>query len=311
MIISASTRTDIPAFYSNWLLKRIKEGYVLVRNPYNARQVTKYVLDPDTVDAMLLWTKNPIPLLSRIDELKPFHPYFFVTITPYGREIEPYVPDKKKILESTIQLAKTLGKDSVCLRYDPILLTERYTIETHAKAFRYIAEAISGVIGEVVISFLDVYEKTKRNFKEGRALTCQEQRQIAKVFSEIAKEYGITIKTCAEEIDLTAFGIKNSGCVSKETMERHLGGSIKEKKHPPERENCMCMETKDIGAYHSCLHGCRYCYANANHEVALTNYKKHNENSPFLIGELTKDDVIKEAKQVSFFDGQIRLDFIE
>ncbi|MDO5294696.1 MAG: DUF1848 domain-containing protein [bacterium] len=311
MILSASTRTDIPAFYSEWLIERIRKGYVLVRNPYNACQVTKYRLDPEVVDCITLWTKNPIPILSHLKELRPFHPYFFVTITPYGKEIEPKVPDKRMVIEAVRQLSKELGKDSLCVRYDPIIITNRYTKEFHEKVFRQLISVLHGHVTEYVISFVDIYEKTKRNFKEAMPLTQDEQEWIADKFSKIAKEYGIVIKTCAEGIDLTKYQIENSGCTSRQVMERHLNTSLKQRKLVPDRQYCTCIESKDIGAYNSCLHGCKYCYANYSEKAVKSNYLKHDPHSPFLIGELREEDYIKLAKQESDIDGQIRLTFMD
>ncbi|MDO5520336.1 MAG: DUF1848 domain-containing protein [bacterium] len=311
MIISASTRTDIPAFYTEWMMERIREGYVLVRNPYNACQVTKYLLDPNVVDCITLWTKNPMPILPHLEELIPFHPYFFVTITPYGREIEPKVPEKRKVIEAVHYLSKVLGKDSVCVRYDPIILTDFYTKEYHEKAFRQLVKALGHKVSEYVISFVDSYEKTKRNFPDAVPLARSEQEWIAEAFSRIAREYEITIKTCAEGIDLTKYQIENSGCTSRAVMERHLGTTIKNVRSIPDRDYCTCIESKDIGAYNSCLHGCKYCYANFSQKTVESNYKKHDPKSPFLIGQLRDEDCIKQAKQESILDGQIRLDFMD
>lgn len=310
MIISASTRTDIPAFYSDWLYKRIEEGFVYVRNPYNMHQVTKYLLTPDVVDAIVLWTKNPIPMVDRMEEIQAFHPYFFVTVTPYGKEVEPGVPPKELVLQAMCTLSNRLGKDSVALRYDPIFVDDKYTVEYHTESFRNMMFQLEGVITDCVISFVDLYEKTKRNFKELKTVTMDQVEEIASEFSKIAKEHGIRIKTCAEAVDLSKYGIFNSGCISREMMERHLKTTIKAKPHSPNRSNCTCIESKDIGVYNTCLHGCRYCYANYNEKMVRANMLQHKKDSPFLIGGPRLNDIVTVAKQESIVDGQIRFDFL-
>ena len=193
MIISTGMRTDIPAFYSEWFVNRIKEGYVLVRNPYRREWVTRYELTPEVVDAIAFCTKNPAPMMKYMDILKPFGQYWFVTITPYGREIEPNVPDKKKVMEDFITLSKTLGINCVGWRYDPIFITDKYSIDKHISEFESMAKTLSGYTKVCVISFIDLYEKVKRNFPEARTVKPNERIEIGKAFAEIGKKYGITI----------------------------------------------------------------------------------------------------------------------
>ena len=156
MIIQTGMRTDIPAFYSDWFARRLREGFVLVRNPYNPQVVTRYELNPAVVDAIGFCTKNPAPMLRYMDLLKPYGQYWFVTITPYGRDIEPMVPDKHQILDDFRELSKMVGIRSTGWRYDPIFLSDRYTKQYHLKAFRQIAEALDGYTETVVISFIDL-----------------------------------------------------------------------------------------------------------------------------------------------------------
>ena len=152
MIIQTGMRTDIPAFYSKWFLNRIKEGYVLVRNPYDFQSVTRYSLSPDVVDLIAFCTKNPAPMLPGMDALKDYGQYWFVTITPYGRDIELNVPDKEKVMEDFKRLSDIVGINSVGWRCDPILLTERYTLERHIDDFRHMAKTLSGYTQSCVIS---------------------------------------------------------------------------------------------------------------------------------------------------------------
>ena len=175
MILQTGMRTDIPAFYSRWFLKRLREGFVLVRNPYDPQSVTRYRLDPSVVDLMGFCSKNPAPMLPHLDALRDYGQYWFVTITPYGRDIEPHVPDKEQVMEDFKRLSDAVGPDSMGWRYDPILINEQYPVERHIRDFEHMAKALSGYTESCVISFLDLYEKVKRNFPEARELRREER----------------------------------------------------------------------------------------------------------------------------------------
>ena len=185
MILNTGCRTDIPAYYSRWFYNRIKEGYVCTRNPYRKDQVLKYRLDPAVVDILCFCAKNPAPMLPRLAELDHFRQFWFVTLTPYGKEIEPNVPDKRTVLESIRQLSAAVGSKAVGWRYDPIFITEKYSVEYHLQAFEKMASVLQNRVNSCVISFLDLYEKTKRNFPAAQAVTEQEQKYLATRFAEI------------------------------------------------------------------------------------------------------------------------------
>lgn len=308
MIINASARTDIPAFYSEWLFQRLKEGYVYVRNPYYPTQVTKYLLNTEVVDSLVFCTKNPHPLLKRLDELKPYHPYFFVTITPYEKEIEPYVPPYQNIIKDIQYLSQQLGSHSVSFRYDPIFLNQYYTIEKHIETFDEITQQLEGYTQECVISFIDLYAKTRKNFPGIQEVTLEQQNELARVFSKIAYQRGIHIKTCAENIDLSEYGIGHEGCITREILKDVTGYSMKELKSQPLRKACHCYPSRDIGEYNTCMHGCLYCYANEDKKLVLQNYHRHDPLSPLLIGHIHEDDIIKQAKQESYIERQLSLD---
>ena len=308
MIISTGMRTDIPAFYSEWFVNRIKEGYVLVRNPYRREWVTRYELTPEVVDAIAFCTKNPAPMMKYMDILKPFGQYWFVTITPYGREIEPNVPDKKKVMEDFITLSKTLGINCVGWRYDPIFITDKYTIDKHISEFESMAKTLSGYTKVCVISFIDLYEKVKRNFPEARTVKPNERIEIGKAFAEIGKKYGITIKGCAEGQELATYGVDCTGCQTQDTFEKAIGGNLIVPKKKSPRAECSCLLGNDIGEYDTCGHLCRYCYANTSRENVKRNMKRHNPNSPFLVGEPQKNEEIHPARQESWRDNQISLE---
>lgn len=300
MIINTGCRTDIPAFYSKWLMNRIREGYVLVRNPYYKSQVTKYSLSPDVVDCLAFCTKNPKPMLQYLDDLDKYKQYWFVTITPYGKDIEPMVPDKEDVIRSLKVLSKHIGVDSIGLRYDPIFIGNGFDVKRHIDCFEEIIRSLKGYTQNCTISFLDLYEKVKRNAPNIKPPTKEEQIELAKEFCRIGKENDMTIHSCCEKDYLSEYGLKCNGCMSQEIVEKSIKCSL----NPPKRKNlrseCNCLMGNDIGAYNTCGHLCKYCYANANKGLVLENMKKHNENSPFLIGGHEDGGKITDARQKSW-----------
>ena len=226
------------------------------------------------------------------------------TITGYGRDVEPNVPTINESVSTLIELSKKIGKEKVIWRYDPILLTKRYTKEYIIKAFDYIASKVCNYINRVVFSFVQIYKKLETNFPEIVPFTDNDKDEILRGISQIAKKYGLRIQTCGMEEDyLEKYGIEKSGCTTKELIKDIYNIEYKLKKEGKLRHGCHCLEIRDIGAYDSCPNGCKYCYANQNYKVACYMYKyNHNINSPMLIGNLKKDDIIKEANQKSFID---------
>ncbi len=279
-----------------------------MRNPYYEEQVTRYSLHPEVVDCLLFCTKNPGPVLSRIHELDAFASYWFVTITPYGKEVEPHVPPVEQVIHDSRELAKVVGSHRVCWRYDPIFIDGKYSVEQHIASFRRMAKVLSGYVDECVISFIDLYAKTKRNFPGIRAVEAAEKVQLARAFSRIGKQYNIILKTCAEAIDLRPYGIQSSGCMAQEVMEKAIGSKMKNMRHKPQRANCgCCVPSRDIGAYNTCLHGCKYCYANYDQEIVKNNMCRHDPDSPLLLGKLSDNDIVRAAVQESYVDRQLEL----
>lgn len=307
MIINTGCRTDIPAYFSEWFFNRIKDGYVYVRNPYYQNQVTKYKLAPEVVDCLAFCTKNPAPMLPRIHELDSFGQFWFVTITPYGKEIEPHVPPKEKVMEAFKKLSTIIGAEKIGWRYDPIFITSKYTLAKHIEDFEKMASVLAGSTHDCIISFIDLYEKTKRNFPGVKEVTREECSIMGSEFVRIGKKYNIQIKTCVEGQELSKFGVDCSGCVTKPVIERAIGNSLKVPQKKSTRAGCNCVLGNDIGVYNTCGHGCVYCYANYDEKTVRENIKKHNPNSSFLIGGNMDGDVLKDARQESFIDGQITL----
>jgi DNA repair photolyase len=310
MIIQTGMRTDIPAFYSDWFANRLREGFVLVRNPYNPSAVTRYNLNPDVVDMIGFCSKNPAPMLKYMDLLKPYGQYWFVTITPYGKEIEPNVPDKETVMETFCRLSKIVGVNSIGWRYDPILIDQTWSVDRHIEVFSYMAAKLAGFTKICVISFIDLYEKVKRNFPEARTVSLDDQKTITSAFVKIGKQNDIVIKPCGESKSLETLGADCSGCMTVRTFETAIGQNLKVPPNPNNRKECACYLTGDIGAYNTCGHLCRYCYANADRNVVLRNMNLHDPESPFLVGKGMPEDLVHQAKQKSWIDRQMRFDLI-
>lgn len=302
MILSVSRRTDIPAFYTPWLINRIREGYVQVRNPMNYHQVSRVDISPDVIDCIVFWTKNPAPLFPYLQEISNRYPcYFQYTLNAYGREMEPGLPSLEERIGGFRQLSAALGSKKVIWRYDPILLSERYTVAWHTDQFRIIAKALQGSAERCVISFVDLYEKVKKNLNGLGVRECRndEMQALAAAFSEIAKETDLVLQTCAEMVDLAEYGIVHGCCVDAELISEITGWKIKAKKDPNQRSECGCVESVDIGQYNTCSHGCRYCYATFNPQSVETFSARHDPESPFLVGGPELGDNVKDRKMKS------------
>lgn len=307
MILNTGSRTDIPAFYSEWFYNRIKEGYIYTRNPYNPKLIHSYKLDPSVVDVLVFCTKNPEPMIKRLDEIAHFKQFWGVTLTAYGKDIEPHVPNKHRIIECIKVLSNRFGSQSVEWRYDPLFLSDKYTKEVHLRSFEHIANKLSGSIEVCVISFIDLYQKTIKNFPSVNEVCLEEQIELIKAFVEIGKKYNIRIKTCLENKILEDYGLDTSGCLTQSVLEKSLNQRLNIPKQTQAREGCDCLLGNDIGSYNSCGHGCVYCYANYDMKLVRENMKKHNKNSPLLIGELNSEDIIREMSQASYIDTQLSL----
>lgn len=305
MILNTGSRTDIPAYYSDWFYNRIRAGFVLVRNPYYPLQITKYLLNPEVVDMIVFCTKNPAPMMDRISLLSEFDTFWFVTVTPYGKDIEPWVPPSHEVIGSFQQLSSRIGSRKMSWRYDPVLITDEYPVEYHIEQFDQMAEALSGYTEQCVISFIDLYEKTKRNFPGVRPVTRSEQERLTAAFSETAKKHGLQIHLCCEAADLVRENVDADGCMSRSVLERASGCKLDVPGGKRPRAECSCLLGADIGAYNTCGHGCLYCYANYDQRTVMQNMRSHDAASPLLVGNITEEDVIKEAEQKSWKNRQM------
>ncbi len=343
MLINISGRTDIVNHYSDWMFKRFEEGYVFSRNSLFPNSVRRYELTPDKVDCVIFGSKNFAPVLERIHEItEKFHTYFYYTfscrsaparracitvcpkgytITAYGKDVEPGVPDIDISMETFLKLSQIVGRQRVAWRYDPILLTKKYTfsrtsaparraciavcpkgytIETHFKTFERISECLAGQFDRCIFSFVEMYKKHEVNFPELIPLTETEKDVLAEGIGKIAAKYGFILQTCGPEENYAKYGIDTSGCVTLDILGQANNLKFRQLKHKGFRKGCHCMESRDMGALNSCPNGCKYCYANKNAELPRENFKLHDPDSPLLIGHLKETDRLEPGSQKSF-----------
>lgn len=283
MIISASRRTDIPCFYSEWFMNRIKAGRVLTRNPMNRAQVKTVPLTPDAVDCFVFWTKDPLNMLDKLPALDGagFQYYFQFTLTPYGKDVEKNLRDKNDIERTFIELSRLIGKNRVIWRYDPIILNDLFNIAYHENEFERLCAKLGEHTGSVTISFVDVYAKLRTDLI--REIRKNEMHELAGRLSVIARRYGLAAKACCESEDLLAYGVERASCIDGTLIESITGRPLDIKRDKNQREGCGCCSSTDIGAYNTCKNGCVYCYANHSAASINKNAAFHDPLGEFLI----------------------------
>ena len=293
MILMVSGRCDIVAFYTDWFMNRIKAGFVDVRNPFNPKLVSR--INFENVDGIMFCTKNPIPIVNRLEEIK--KPILFhITITPYKEDIEPNVPNKKDIIEAVKKISNIIGKEFVTVRYDPIFINDKYTLDYHIKAFNKLCSLLDGYASRILISFIDEYKNVRKNYKylNYRELTEEDYKTIGIEFSKTAKSHNMKVFTCFEERNLTEYGFMKDDCLSAKIAYELTGKLFNGNWMARKEKRCNCIPMVDIGSYNTCSHLCKYCYANYDEINVYNNMKLHNPNSSLLIGNLNSDDIIKE-----------------
>lgn len=288
MILSVSRRTDIPAFYSEWFFERVRKGFLYIRNPMSAHQVSRVKITPDVVDCIVFWTKNPAPMLARLDELSEYDYYFQYTLNNYGKDVEPNVPDIEQRIKTFISLSEKIGREKVIWRYDPILFSDKFTARFHLESFKYIAERLKSHTEKAVVSIVDVYpSKNSSNLSRigAKKLPADELEAFMAEIAEIARKNGLVTATCAEDIPLEKYGIEHNSCIDKALIER-ITNSVLKVKQDGQRPNCGCVKCDDIGSYDTCPHGCVYCYANYRPSVVAEKIKRYDVDSPILCDEI-------------------------
>jgi hypothetical protein len=290
MIISASYKTDIPAFYGEWFINRLRAGYCMMLNPYN-RRAYRVDLTPEAADGFVFWTKNLGPFLSVLEEVHQRGYPFVVqyTITGYPRALESSVIDAQRAVEYFRQVAATYGPRVAVWRYDTIVFSSITPLDFHLRNFEHLAQALQGSTDEVVISFAQIYQKAKRNMNKAATqhnFTWEDppdevKHDLASKLAQIAQTYGMQISMCGQR-QFVAPGIVDASCVDIVRLSDIAGKPIiaAKKSH---RAKCGCFASKDIGEYDTCPHGCVYCYAVQNRELARQNYKAHDPRNEFLL----------------------------
>lgn len=307
VIVSASRSTDIPAFYADWFLERLKAGYSVWVNPFNQ---ARYRVSFADTRMMVFWSKNPRPLLERLDEVESlgFKQYYFqFTLNDYVAEgLEPNVPPVAERIDTFRRLARRIGKERVIWRFDPLLLSGSLTVDVLLEKIASIGHELQGATEKLVFSFADIqaYRKVGKNLSgtNCREFSSEEKIEFAKGLRDVNLSLGLEMATCAEDIDLSEYGIKHNKCVDDDLMVRLFhddaklmdfigaeydmidGWTIKKsRKDKGQRKACGCIVSKDIGAYNTCPHLCRYCYANFSDTMVMRNWSRvRNEEGECL-----------------------------
>ncbi len=306
MILSASRRTDIPAYYSTWFLNRLKEKYVLIPNPRNANRLGRVEFSPDNVDCIVFWTKNPAPMFDKLDMIEKmgYSFYFQFTLTPYDRSVERRLPPKSELLRTFRELSRRIGPERVVWRYDPVIVNESFSIAWHLERFRELCGELCCSTRRCVFSFIDPYAHIGNGF---HGMSREEMLAAAGGFSKIAADYHLPLFTCAEEIDLSGFQIGHSACIDPKLIEQVTGSAIHAKKDSGQRPACGCVESVDIGAYDTCLNGCTYCYATTSEKAVRRRVLAHDPKSPLLTGVPRGDELITDRTAPSQKSAQLSL----
>lgn len=256
-IISASRRTDIPAFFAGWFMERVKIGFWDVKNPYNAKQVKRVVLEDN--DIIAFWTKNATNLLPYLPFLTKYNCCFFFTLNGYGKQLEPHVPTKEYLLSVFRTLGTAVGKEKVIWRYDPLIITEQTNAAWHIRNFSYLSEQLSGYAKRVIISYYDAYRHSQKRLQAKGIYHRQEAEFLPATLRAIAEKNGFTLQSCCNRMN----GIEKSGCLSSDWLQELFPLPLPPKAKG-QRKECLCIESVDIGSYNTCKHGCLYCYATKN-----------------------------------------------
>ena len=300
MIISASRRTDIPALYSKWFLNRLEAGFVMVPNPRTPSRLGRVELSPDNVDCIVFWTKNPAPMLDKLDRIEAmgYRFYFQFTLNPYGKTIERNLPPKTELASVFAELGQRLGAERVVWRYDPVLLDSTHSVRWHYERFDELCEKLHPFTRRCVLSFIKPYRHIASLFQKMRT---QEMIAVASGFSKTAEKYGLSLFACAEETDLVKYGIERASCIDRALIEQIAGSGIRARKDAGQRPACACIESVDIGIYDTCTNRCVYCYAVTRLNTALRHSQNHDPEAPMLTGypaggEIVVDRTTKSRK---------------
>jgi hypothetical protein len=300
LIVSASRRTDIPAWYGDWFMNRIRAGVVLVRNPMNPRQVRRVSLRPEHVDGIVFWTKNPSPFLRHLNELDALDvPYYFqVTLTPYGPLLEPGLPPKEELVQAFLRLSSRLGSERVLWRYDPIVLCDGVDEAYHRAEFGRLASLLCSATTRCTISFMHPYRSVRTRLKHigVREPDRRLKKTLAEDLAATASSLGIRVVSCADRELESCSRVHAGKCVDDTLLTRIGGNTVRAVEDPYQREACRCVRSVDIGEYDTCPHACLYCYGWRSVALVRKKLALHNPNGKLLIGELGDEDRVTDAQ---------------
>ncbi|WP_461209574.1 DUF1848 domain-containing protein [Desulfocurvus sp. DL9XJH121] len=297
MIISASRRTDIPAFYARWFMNRLRQGWCAVPSPYAHARVARVSLRPQDVDALVFWTRNPLPMLPFLDELKQdFKFYFQVTLLDEPRALAPRCPDAASGLEAILRLSRAVGPERVVWRYDPICLCRATDAAHHLAAFDGLSRRLAGRVRHCVISFFAPYVKAVRRIVGlgvpellPEPLPCAAMSSLAGRLAELASARGMALEWCCPPRGAALPpGVSRGACIDPEIL-ADLGAPAPSGTDRGQRPGCGCAPSRDVGMYDSCVHGCAYCYATSSPGRARANFAAHDPLSPSLVGRHLPD----------------------
>ncbi len=295
MIISASRRTDIPAFYAQWFINRIRAGHCTVPNPFNSKQVSRILLCPEDVTIIVFWTRNPQPLIPYLKELDQlgYRYYFQYTVMNNPRLIDTMAPSLSSSLKIFKKLSDLIGPERVIWRYDPVIISNITGIDFHIATYKNIAETLRNYTQRSVISLLDIYPKLKKRLqvlkdKGVEIVDCNNKSdkrfdELLYILAGVAEQNKMEIVSCAEDPDLTKYNIHPGKCIDDDYIERVFGIDVAHKEDPAQRRVCGCVVSRDIGVYNTCLSGCQYCYATTSFEKAKALYENHNPDSTSMV----------------------------
>lgn len=287
MIVSVSRRTDIPAFYSEWFMNRLLAGFALVQNPMNPKQIIRVDLSPVAVDGFVFWTRNPSPFFPVLERIEADGlPYYFnFTLTPYGRKLEPGLPDNDELIRNFRRLSDRIGSDRVNWRYDPIIISEFHDSGWHLKQFESLCQKLSGATEKCIISFYKNYRFADRKMKPYglKPVSAIEKLESAEKMAAAAAKYGIKVEACAETVDLSSVKVGRSRCVDAGLLGKIAGRKVSSRRDSGQRKECCCDRSVDIGAYSTCRHGCLYCYAARRNVTNAEVIACHQPDSPFPV----------------------------
>lgn len=299
-LISASRRTDIPAFFGPWLINRLRAGFCLVQNPFRVDLIRRVALNREAVDGLILWTRNPEPFFERLPELErtgiPF--YFQMTLTAMPALLEPGLPPAPRLLAALERLSQLVGPRRLVWRFDPILVTSLTPPDEIAARFDGLAARLAGRVERVVVSLAQLYAKARRNMGkipdiQAVDLQAPEQQSVAEDLlgrlAAMARRRGFRMLICAAGRDYNFLGISPGKCVDESILNDYYGLDLSFGKDQGQRPACGCAESVDIGAYDSCGHGCLYCYATRSQGAARARLARHDPAGPLLIGRPEED----------------------